>query len=115
MMPAWQGAGTASRSHTGAMVAPTATRPPWSSSTGGAGNRTFWSQQLDVLTERYHVVAVDLGGHGESGTGRSDWNLPVCGDDVVVAVVDAVGAREVALVGHSMGGDASVFAARVAW
>jgi pimeloyl-ACP methyl ester carboxylesterase len=53
---------------------------------------------------------MDLGGHGESGTGRGDWNLPAFGDDVV-AVVEAVGARDVALVGHSMGGDAIVFAA----
>ena len=79
---------------------------------GWAGNRTFWSRQFDVLTERYHVVAVDLGGHGESGTGRGDWSLPLFGDDVV-AVVEVVGARDVALVGHSMGGDASVFAARL--
>jgi pimeloyl-ACP methyl ester carboxylesterase len=79
---------------------------------GWAGNRTFWSRQVDILTERYRVVAMDLGGHGESGTGRGDWNLPAFGDDVV-AVVEAVGARDVALVGHSMGGDAIVFAARV--
>ena len=78
---------------------------------GWAGNRTVWSRQIDVLTERYRVVTVDLGGHGASGTGRDDWNLPAFGDDVA-AVVEAVGARDVALVGHSMGGDAIVFAAR---
>ena len=78
---------------------------------GWAGNRTFWSRQVDVLAEGYHVVTVDLGGHGESGTGRGNWNLPAFGDDVV-AVVEAIGARDVALVGHSMGGDAIVFAAR---
>ncbi|HEX2700816.1 MAG TPA: alpha/beta hydrolase [Acidimicrobiales bacterium] len=79
---------------------------------GWAGNRTFWSRQVDVLTESYRVITVDLGGHGASGTGRGDWTLPAFGDDVV-AVVEAVGARDVALVGHSMGGDAIVFAARV--
>ena len=78
---------------------------------GWAGNRTFWSRQVDVLAERYHVVAVDLGGHGESGTDRGDWNLRAFGDDVV-AVVEAVNARDVALVGQSMGGDAITFAAR---
>lgn len=78
---------------------------------GWAGNRTYWSRQVDLLAETYHVVAVDLGGHGESGTGRDDWNLPAFGDDVV-AVVEEVGAPDVALVGHSMGGDAVVFAAR---
>src|SRR3990170_4043018 len=77
---------------------------------GWAGNRTFWSRQVGVLEERFRVVAVDLGGHGESGTGRGDWNLPLFGDDVV-AVVEEVGADDVALVGHSMGGDAIVYAA----
>lgn len=78
---------------------------------GWAGNRTFWSRQVDLFAETYQVVAVDLGGHGESAAGRNDWNLPAFGDDVV-AVVNEVGARDVALVGHSMGGDAAVFAAR---
>ena len=77
---------------------------------GWAGNRTFWTRQVDLLAETYQVVAVDLGGHGESATGRDDWNLPAFGDDVVAVVTD-VGARDVALVGHSMGGDAAVFAA----
>ena len=77
---------------------------------GWAGNRTYWGSQIDLLAERYQVVALDLGGHGESGFGRGDWNLPAFGDDVV-AVVEEVGADEVALVGHSMGGDAIVYAA----
>jgi pimeloyl-ACP methyl ester carboxylesterase len=78
---------------------------------GWSGNRGFWVQQADFLAERHHVIAVDLGGHGESGLGRDDWNLAAFGDDVV-AVIDAVGAQKVALVGHSMGGDAIVHAAR---
>ena len=77
---------------------------------GWAGNRTYWANQVDLLAEWYHVVAVDLGGHGASGVGREDWNLPAFGDDVAAAI-EEVGARDVALVGHSMGGDAIVFAA----
>jgi pimeloyl-ACP methyl ester carboxylesterase len=78
---------------------------------GWAGNRTFWTHQVEYLAERHQVIAVDLGGHGESGLGRADWTLPAFGDDVV-AVVDEVGAQKVALVGHSMGGDAVVHATR---
>lgn len=78
---------------------------------GWAGNRACWAHQVDFLVERYHVIALDLGGHGESGLGRNDWNLVAFGDDVV-AVVDEIGAQRVALVGHSMGGDAVVHAAR---
>ena len=78
---------------------------------GWAGNRSYWEHQVSFLSDSYQVVALDLAGHGESGLGRTRWDLAAFGDDVV-AVVDAVGAQRVALVGQSMGGDAVVFAAR---
>jgi pimeloyl-ACP methyl ester carboxylesterase len=78
---------------------------------GWLGNRTYWAQQIEILAERYRVIALDLAGHGESGLGRDDWTLEAFGGDVT-AVVDEVGPAKVALVGHSMGGDAIVFAAR---
>ena len=78
---------------------------------GWAGNATYWDHQVAYLAARYHVITVDLAGHGESGLGRTDWNLVAFGDDVV-AVVAEIDAQNVALVGHSMGGDAIVFAAR---
>ena len=78
---------------------------------GWAGNRTYWDHQVDYLAERNFVIAVDLGGHGASGLGRDEWNLATFGDDVL-ALVDDVGAQRFALVGHSMGGDAIVHAAR---
>jgi pimeloyl-ACP methyl ester carboxylesterase len=77
---------------------------------GWAGNRTYWDHQVNYLADRNFVIAVDLGGHGASGLGRGEWNLAAFGDDVL-AVVDDVGAQ-IALVGHSMGGDAIVHAAR---
>lgn len=78
---------------------------------GWLGNRTYWDGQLEALTARHEVIALDLGGHGESGGGRDDWNLPAFGDDVV-AVIQAADPERVVLVGHSMGGDAVLFAAR---
>jgi pimeloyl-ACP methyl ester carboxylesterase len=78
---------------------------------GWAGNRTYWDHQVAHLSERYQVVTLDLGGHGASGVGRSDWTLSAFGDDVI-AVVEAIPAPRIVLVGHSMGGDAVVHAAR---
>ena len=45
------------------------------------------------------------------GSAATKWNLAALGDDVL-AVVHEVGAQRFALVGHSMGGDAIVHAAR---
>jgi pimeloyl-ACP methyl ester carboxylesterase len=78
---------------------------------GWLGNRTYWDSQIEVLTQRYDVVALDLGGHGESASGRADWTLAAFGDDVL-AVIEAVAEARVILVGHSMGADAVTLAAR---
>jgi pimeloyl-ACP methyl ester carboxylesterase len=66
---------------------------------------------VPVFADRYRVVAVDLAGHGESGTGRESWTMPAFGGDVA-AVVERLGLDDVVLVGHSMGGDVIVEAAR---
>jgi pimeloyl-ACP methyl ester carboxylesterase len=78
---------------------------------GWLGNRTYWDGQLEALTAGHDVIALDLGGHGESGVGRADWDLPAFGDDVIAVVRDA-DPEHVVLVGHSMGGDAVLFAGR---
>lgn len=78
---------------------------------GWAGNRTYWESQIEFLRDRYKVITLDLGGHGESGLGRPVWTLDAFGTDVVAAI-EAAGVERVALVGHSMGGDAVVYAAR---
>jgi pimeloyl-ACP methyl ester carboxylesterase len=71
---------------------------------GWACDRRFWARQVDHLARRWRVVGVDLGGHGESGVGRSPWTMPAYGEDVV-AVADELGLEPMVLVGHSMGGD----------
>jgi pimeloyl-ACP methyl ester carboxylesterase len=78
---------------------------------GWSCDRSYWRYQTAYFAERSTVVAVDLAGHGESGTGRVAWTMGSFGDDVV-AVIDALDLREVVLVGHSMGGDVVVEAAR---
>ena len=74
-------------------------------------DRHFWDAQLRAFRKSHKVVAIDLAGHGQSGTGRKDWTIKAFGDDVK-AVVDELGLKRIVLVGSSMGGPVSLEAAR---
>lgn len=78
---------------------------------GWSCDRSYWKGQLEPLSRRYRVVAVDLAGHGESGLGRDAWTIEAFGGDVA-AVVEKLGLQRVVLIGHSMGGDVIAEAAR---
>ena len=78
---------------------------------GWALDRHVWDGQAPSLAERHRVVALDLAGHGESGGSRAAWTMAAFGEDVK-AVVEAVDAGEIVLVGHSMGGPVVLEAAR---
>ncbi len=78
---------------------------------GWSCDRTDWAEQLPVFARDFRVVAIDLGGHGESSAGREHWTIAAFGDDVA-AVVEDLGLEQVILIGHSMGGDVVVEAAR---
>ena len=75
-------------------------------------DRRYWHRQVGHYAARFTVVTVDLAGHGESGTGRQSYTMPAFGADVA-AVVTGLDLPEVVLVGHSMGGDVVVEAARL--
>ena len=78
---------------------------------GWSCDRTYWKGQFEPLGRRYRVVAIDLAGHGESETSRQAWTMAAFGTDVA-AVVETLGLARVILIGHSMGGDVIVEAAR---
>jgi pimeloyl-ACP methyl ester carboxylesterase len=78
---------------------------------GWSCNRGYWAGQLEPLSTQYKVVAIDLGGHGESGRGRKAWTIESFGADVA-AVVKKLELERVVLIGHSMGGDVIPEAAR---
>jgi pimeloyl-ACP methyl ester carboxylesterase len=78
---------------------------------GWSCNRTYWAAQLPAFADEFQVVAVDLGGHGESGLGRDEWTIESFGRDVA-SVVDELDLTRVVLIGHSMGGDVVPEAAR---
>ena len=79
---------------------------------GWSCDRTYWKRQLEHFSVASQVVAMDLGGHGESGVGRQEWTTTAFGEDVK-AVVEKLGLKDTVLIGHSMGGDVIVEAARL--
>ncbi len=78
---------------------------------GWCGDRSYWNEQLDHFAKDYRVVAVDVAGHGESGTNRQKWTIAGLAGDVE-AVVKELGLKRVVLIGHSMGGPISLVAAK---
>jgi pimeloyl-ACP methyl ester carboxylesterase len=65
-------------------------------------SRRAWDPILPALTERWHVVAVDLRGHGESER-RAPYDMETLASDVHSLVAD-LGLEAPLLVGHSLGG-----------
>ncbi len=74
-------------------------------------DRSFWREQLDGFARDYRVVAVDLAGHGASGTARQHWTIQSLADDLR-GLVEHLQLKRAVLIGHSMGGPVSLFATR---
>ncbi|KAB2887749.1 MAG: alpha/beta hydrolase [Desulfobulbaceae bacterium] len=79
---------------------------------GWSCDSRYWRRQVAVLAERHRVVTLDLAGHGHSGLNRDRYTMRSFGTDVK-AVADAVGIRQLILVGHSMSGLVIAEAARL--
>ncbi len=80
---------------------------------GWTCRRSYWLPQLEYFAPSWAVAAFDLPGHGDSRTGgRQKWGVKILAADVA-AVVEQLGAKEVILVGHSMGGAVALETARL--
>ena len=84
---------------------------------GGSAHAHWWDAVAPAFADRYHVLALDQRGHGES-----DWPSPPAeGTAYATAdfvsdlreLMDAVGCERMSLCGHSMGGHNSM--AFAAW
>jgi hypothetical protein len=66
---------------------------------GWSCDASYWREQVAYFKEKYHMVLIDLAGHGRSGSERENYTLEAFGQDVK-AVVESAGAEKVALIGH---------------
>ena len=78
---------------------------------GWCGDREYWKHQIRAFAADYRVVAIDQAGHGESGEDRKAWTADGLAGDVE-AVAKSLGLKRVILVGHSMGGQVALLAAK---
>jgi pimeloyl-ACP methyl ester carboxylesterase len=62
-----------------------------------------WFTTFGPLSQRYHVIAPDLRGHGRGIRSRRRFRLADCADDMA-ALVDHAGTGPVIVAGYSMGG-----------
>ncbi|WP_433625353.1 alpha/beta fold hydrolase [Chryseobacterium cucumeris] len=70
---------------------------------GWLGNTEWWAGQQKYFSSQYHIVQMDLAGHGRSDASRQEWTSAKYADDIK-AVADAIDSNEIILVGHSMSG-----------
>jgi len=73
----------------------------------------YWNNQIRYFARKFRVITVDLAGHGNSGFGRKVYTTEAFGQDVA-AVLRKLNIHKAILVGHSMGGEVAVYAAKIA-
>src|SRR5262245_52738585 len=76
---------------------------------GSAAHTGWWDRIAEDLADAFHVVALDLSGHGDSG-----WRESYTGAgwaDEVLAVIDECDVAPAVLVGHSLGARVALVAA----
>lgn len=64
----------------------------------------LWQSQLETLSERYHVIAPEMGGFGQSTLEESGYTIADLADDVELVRVHLASEQKITLCGLSMGG-----------
>ncbi|PIF47517.1 pimeloyl-ACP methyl ester carboxylesterase [Chryseobacterium sp. 52] len=70
---------------------------------GWLGNAEWWNGQQEHFKNQYHIIQMDLAGHGKSDASRKEWTSELYADDIK-AVAEQSNSSEIILVGHSMSG-----------
>lgn len=78
---------------------------------GGAAHAWWWSFTAPLLADTHHVVALDLSGHGDSGR-REKYRFALWAAEALAVAHSLPSEAKPVLVGHSMGGMVTMFAAQ---
>jgi len=76
---------------------------------GSGGDHHVWGGQFDDLGRDFHVVALDLPGHGSSGGAGEDDVMRYC--EWVQGMIAALNIQRHLIIGHSLGGAVALAAA----
>lgn len=66
-------------------------------------NKSMWSKQVNLLKDKYRVIAYDVRGHGNSDTGIEDFSIELFVNDLI-GLMDVLKIDKTILCGLSMGG-----------
>ncbi|KAB7672968.1 alpha/beta fold hydrolase [Bacillus sp. B1-b2] len=74
---------------------------------GFCGNVDYWDYIVPVLAEKYHVLCMDLRGHGHSSFQGGDIKIEDLAKDIHL-VLEKLSIEKVTMLGHSLGGYVSL-------
>lgn len=77
---------------------------------GGSAHSGWWDHVAPAFAGKYHVVAPDSSGHGDSGW-RRHYDLDIWADELVALMAALDSPHPASIVGHSRGGMIAVLAA----
>ncbi|SEJ29150.1 Pimeloyl-ACP methyl ester carboxylesterase [Dyadobacter koreensis] len=73
-------------------------------------DQTYWNDQMKYFQDEYHVITLDLAGHGMSGRERDNWSVEGLADDVIEFTKN-LDLKNVILIGHSLAGSVNLYVA----
>ncbi|MBW2634745.1 MAG: alpha/beta hydrolase [Deltaproteobacteria bacterium] len=74
---------------------------------GFGGNKEMWTDFAKFLTPEYHVIILDLPGHGKSTKAIEEWYTPEYQAERLDQFANALGLSKFHIAGNSMGGEIS--------
>ncbi|MBF8149711.1 alpha/beta hydrolase [Winogradskyella sp. F6397] len=74
---------------------------------GLSSNSDAWSKNIEALKKDYTCIALDLPGYGKSSKPKADYT-PSFFADVLHRFIEKLQLKNIILIGHSMGGQASI-------